>query len=235
MLIGERVRAMLAVLLPLAVAASMPASAAAQQVMRPPTASGPGGISVDVSGGLGLASGPLAKLTGGAGPYAAGGLAYHLTRNVALRADVSGEFLDQGHVPGVSGPSVVMPPLRLLNFGGGLEFDFLQADRDKPPLVGMLFVGAGATNVHASSGFLPVGPVTDSISNFNKTYLSFHGGLGFGYQATRRVMFFFRAETYVVMLRDADTKVFTEVAPGLGTFNRFWEHPLTLGVSLSTS
>lgn len=236
MTIGERVRAVAGVPILLLALALWPRTANAQQAdqaMDSQTIRGPAGLSIDVRGGLGLASGALAKLTGGAGTYAGGGLAYHITPIVALRGDVSAEFLDQGQVgPPPSG--ITMPPMRLINFGGGFEFDFRQSDLDKPPLVGMLFIGAGVTNVHASSGFLPVGPVTDSVSNFNKTYLSFHGGLGFGYQATQILTLFIRAETYVVFARDADTAVFSEVAPALGKFNRFWEHPLSVGVSLST-
>lgn len=219
-----------ALLLPLA---AWPGLASAQQGTYSQPVRGPAGLSIDVRGGLGLASGALSKLTGGAGTYAGGGLAYHFSRHVALRGDVSAEFLDQGQV-GPPPNGVTMPPMRMINFGGAFEFDFQQTDLEKPPLVGLIFIGAGVTNVHASSGFLPVGPVTDSVSNFDKTYLSFHGGLGFGYQATRAVMLFLRAETWLVFARDADTAVFTEVAPALGKFNRFWEHPLSVGVSVST-
>lgn len=192
-----------------------------------------GAVTLEARGGVGLASGALADLTGGAGPFAGAALSVHLSRNVALRADGSGEFLDEGVVP--SSPVGIMPPLRLLNVDGGFEIVFPQTDPEKPALLADLYLGAGITNVHASPVTnMPATPEGIAVNNFDETYLSFHGSAGIGYQVSRSLIVFLRGETYFVLLRDADAALFRAVAPGLDPFNRFWEHPVSIGISLST-
>jgi len=208
------------------------APARAQQAMGGRSAWKAGTVSIEARGGLGLASGALADLTGGVGTFVGGGLSVQLSPNFALRADGSGEFLDEGVVP--SSPVGIMPPLRLINADGGIEIDFPQTDPEKPPLFANLYLGVGATNVHATPiTNMPDTPEGNAVNNFSKTYLSFHGFAGFGYQPTRSVLFFVRGETYFVLLRDADAALFRAVAPGLDPFNRFWEHPVSAGVRLS--
>lgn len=198
----------------------------------------PGTISFDLGGGVGIAAGQFEEIVDGGGS-AGGGVSYHVSRVLALRGGADVQFFEKG----TDDAGVTFSDVRVIHFGGGIEINFLPAERRANaanPWTGNIAVGAGASNIRADE--FTAGGLT---LEFDQTYFSAHGMAKLGYQATPTVNVFLEPKVYLVAADETETAVFNQISeavspPPAGAdplnvqpFDTAWMLPIHLGVRIS--
>lgn len=189
-----------------------------------------GTVSVEGHGGLAVPLGTLGDLTSTGGTFG-GGLAVHLTPNVALRGDVMLIKVDNGRDD--SG-TLLSPPVDFLYYGGGIELNFNAPLYQDLPLSFAANLEAGWTNMDVDETF--DGPAEHPAENIDQGYLTFSGGGMVGFRVYRSADMdanvFVRAQPSLILTDSNDMVPYgtlLEVEP----FDHVWLMPLTAGVRLT--
>lgn len=209
---ARKTRVLLAALLVFGV----PAGAAAQVS---------GTVSVDANAGLSIPLGTLGDLTSTGGAYG-GGLAFHVTPNVAIRGDVLLIKLDNGRSE--SG-LLLSPPVDMLYYGGGLELNFNAPLYQDLPLTFAANLEAGWTNIDVDETFSSTHPA----NGIDDGYLTFSFGGQVGYTVYRgssvALNLFAKGQAYLI-LTDSNDMIPYAALLGVEPFDHVWVLPITAGV-----
>lgn len=183
-----------------------------------------GTVSVDARGGLAI---PIADLDEIAqtGASFGGGVAIHLTRQVALRADAEYQLLSGDRTPPPE--DLLFADVTSLVVTGGMEVHFLDPGTR---WTGALSLGAGISTFDTDD-------TTDDgasapVDLDNLTNLAFRGGTKLGYQVTERLDLYLEPAVYLVVFDREDTQPFGAVSGHVSAFDVGWTIPLQAGVRL---
>lgn len=209
------------IVLPALAAAALlfgPAALEAQDADLGPSS---GTVSVDARAGLAI---PAAELDAVAqtGASFGGGLAIHLTRQVALRADAEYQLLTGA----LTGDGVLFADMSSLNLTGGLEIHFLDPETR---WTGTLSLGAGISTfeTEATNDDGAAAPVDTDLTN-----LAFRGGSKLGYQLNEQLDLYLEPAVYLVTFDRDETRPFDTVSGDVTPFDVGWTIPLQVGVRL---
>lgn len=186
-------------------------------------ASAQGRFSFDGSGGVAFGVGELSDLTD-PGVSVGGGIAYWLTRRLAVRGDFDANLLSGKDSEG-TGPEG--PDLDLLHYGGGLQLALTDPVRSRLNLT--VNLGGGATTIDADAFQAEGEPV-----EFSETYLALNGGLGIGYDLSDNVAVFVDGQWYVSFTDEEETAVFGSINSDVEAFDIASAIPVTLGLRIRT-
>lgn len=178
-----------------------------------------GTVSVDARGGLAI---PVAEMDALAqtGASFGGGVAIHLSRRVALRAD--GEY--QSLTGARTSDGVLFADMSSLTATGGIEVHFLDPETR---WTGSLSLGAGISTLETddTTDDGTAAPVGADLTN-----LAFRGGTKLGYQVGDRIDLYLEPAVYLVALDRDDTRPFAAVTGDVSAFDVGWRIPLQAGV-----
>lgn len=193
-----------------------PGALGAQNAELGPTA---GTVSVDVRGGGAI---PLDELDALAqtGASFGGGVALHLSRHLALRADAEYQLLTGAR----TSDGVLFADMTSLNLTGGLEVHFLSPDTR---WTGTLSLGAGISTLEteATTDEGTVAPVNADLTN-----LAFRGGTKLGYQLSGQVDVYLEPAVYLTVFDRDETRAFAIATGDVAPFDVGWTIPLQAGV-----
>lgn len=176
-------------------------------------------ISVDPRAGLEFPTGGLAEIhtygfTGGLG------VAFEIHPHINLRGD-----FDMGILNEKSG--IPTPPLTVLHFNAGLEFDFPPPNYQEFPLTFRWNIGAGGTSLSGDETF----PGAQDV-DFSQTYPSINSGVKIGYEVTPTVELFAGGALHLIFAEKSESAELyknTTREP----FGNTWSAPVTLGLKAS--
>lgn len=181
-----------------------------------------GTVSLDAKGGVGIpvdSDGLDAILKTGAS--FGGGVSVHVTRAVALTADVTYQIMEGD----VDAAGIPFPDMDILHATGGVEVHFLDPETR---WTGAVSVGAGISNLDTSEALTGGAPSPLDVSVTN---LSFRGGAQLGYQASSMVDVFLEPGVYLIALDREDTRVFSDASVELDEpFDVGWIIPIEAGL-----
>lgn len=193
-----------------------PAALDAQDADLGPAA---GALSVDARGGVAI---PVAEMDAVAqtGASFGGGVALHLSRRVALRADAEYQLLTGAR----TSDGVLFADMSSLNLTGGLEVHFIDpATR----WTGTLAFGAGISTLdtEGTTDDGTAAPVDADLTN-----LAFRGGSQLGYQVSDRLGVYLEPAVYLVAFDRDETRPFGTATDDVSAFDVTWTIPLQAGV-----
>lgn len=183
-----------------------------------------GSVTVDPRGGVVFPVGALDEVTDFS-VSVGGGLAYRVSRDVAIRGDLrygrlDGETDEQGRA--------VAPSLDLLHYTAGVAVDFPRPRWQNAPLSFQMNLGVGATRMSGSERY-----GDGSRLEFDQTYPTLTAGGKIGLPVASRIRAFVASEAYLIFADEDDTAVLTDRAPGADPFDTGWTVPLTVGIEAS--
>lgn len=187
-----------------------------------------GNFSVDLHGGLAIPTGTFGDLTGTGYAYG-GGLAFHISPNIALRGDVLLAKVDNGTN---DGGVLLSPPVDLMFYGGGLEVNFNSPLYQDLPLTFGVNLEAGWTNIDVDETYSASHPA----NGIDQGYLTFTFGGQAGFTAYRGSSFdvnlFVKGQPYLILTDSADMTPYSNLL-GSEPIDHFWVIPVTGGVRLT--
>lgn len=183
-----------------------------------------GTVSVDARGGLAI---PIADLDEIAqtGASFGGGVAIHLTRQVALRADAEYQILSGDRTPPPE--NLLFADMNSLIATGGIEIHFLDPGTR---WTGALSLGAGISTFDTDD-------TTDEgtaapVSLDDLTNLAFRSGTKLGYQVTDRLDIYLEPAVYLTVFDREDTQLFDAASGNVSAFDVGWTIPVQAGARL---
>jgi hypothetical protein len=216
---GRVARGVPGIVLPGLAAAALLFGPAALQAQDGDVGPSAGTVSVDVRGGVAI---PVAEMDALAqtGASFGGGVALHLSRRVALRADGEYQLLTGAR----TSDGVLFADMNSLNVTGGLEVHFLDP---KTRWTGTLSLGAGISTLEteATTDDGTAAPVDADL-----THLALRGGSKLGYQVSDRVDIYLEPAVYLATFDRDETRPFAAVTGDVTPFDVGWTIPLQAGV-----
>ncbi len=193
-----------------------PLALEAQDVATVPSG---GTVSADVRGGIAV---PVAEMDALAqtGASFGGGVAIHLTRRVALRADGEYQLLTGAR----TSDGVLFADMSSLAVTGGLEVHFLDPETR---WTGALAIGAGISTLETedTTDDGTAAPVSADLTNF-----AFRGGTKLGYRASDRLDIYLEPAVYLMAFNRDDTQSFGAATADVTPFDVSWTIPVQAGV-----
>lgn len=181
----------------------------------------PGTISVDPRAGLAIPVADLDELAQ-TGASFGGGVALHMSRRIALRADAELQLLTGARTPPPE--NLLFADMTSLNLTGGLEVNLLEPDTR---WTGSLSLGAGISTLETEDttddGAAP--PVAADLTNF-----ALRGGMRLGHQVGERLDVYLEPAVYLVVLDRDETRAFDAASAHVRPFDVGWTIPLQAGV-----
>jgi len=154
--------------------------------------------------------------------------AWHLTNRFAVRVDGDYDALPgQKNVP--IAPAHGLPDIRLLHFGGGLEFDFGGVRSSATPWFVTTDVGGGFTNFRTHDFLQPDG----SSTKVAKTYPDVDAGVELGYHVSQSMTASIGGEGLVAFSKESDMAPLAEIDPTGGALHQTVVFPVTAQISVA--
>lgn len=202
-------------------AAALVAGPAALQAQDDDGGPSAGTISVDPRAGLAIPLADLDEITQ-TGASFGGGVALHLSRRVALRADGEFQFLTGARTPPPE--NLLFADMTSLNLTGGLEVHLFEPGTR---WTGSVSLGAGISTLDTEDTTDDGGPapVTSDLTN-----LAFRGGMKLGHRVGERIDLYLEPAVYLVALERDETRAFAATSDHVRPFDVAWTIPLQLGV-----
>lgn len=178
-----------------------------------------GTVSVDARGGIAI---PVAEMDALAqtGASVGGGVAFHLSRHLALRADAEYQLLTGAR----TSDGVLFADMNSLNVTGGLEVHFLSGET---PWTGTLSLGGGISTLvtEDTTDDGTVAPVDSDLTN-----VALRGGSKLGYQVSDQVDVYLEPAVYLDIFERDETRSFAAASTDVSPFDVGWVVPVQLGV-----
>lgn len=202
-------------LIALAVLLAAPGAAAAQD--------GDARATFDPRAGIGFAVGDLSK-THNIGFAGGLGVAYEVHPHISLRGDFDLMMLDEDRPQfGV----VLAPPLTMIHYHAGLQFDFPEPRYQTIPLSLRWSLGAGGTSMSADRDF----PGEQDV-DFSGTYPSMNSALKIGYRLDPQVDLFVSGQIFLTFADDEEIAELVKRS-SVQPYGTVWSLPLTLGANIT--
>lgn len=178
-----------------------------------------GSVSLDVRGGLVIPVAEMDAIAQTGGSFG-GGVAVHLSRRVAFRADGEYRLLTGARTR----DGVLLADMNSLAVTGGLEVHFIDPGTR---WTGTLSLGAGIATLETedTTDDGTAAPVDADLTN-----VAFRGGSKLGYQVSDRLALYLEPAVYLVTFDRDETRAFDAVTGDVSPFDVGWTIPLQAGV-----
>lgn len=196
---------------------------AALEAQDDDTAPEAGTVSFDPRAGVAV---PLADLDEilQTGASIGGGVAIHLSRQVALRADAEYQMFTGARTP--SPENLLFADVNSLNLTGGLDIHFLDPETR---WTGSLSLGAGISTLETdeTTDDGDPAPVSADLTN-----LALRTGTKLGYAATDQIDIYLEPAVYLSVLERDETRPFAAMSDHVTPFDVAWVLPIQAGVRI---